>query len=83
MTAQRLASGRWLRDVALGPGGERWIVGDDGTLLHGDGATLGAVTGLPLPPRPRLVSVAARGQGRAWVASPDGLLDVTVREACP
>jgi len=83
LTAQRLASGRWLRDVALGPGGELWIVGDDGTLLHGQGAALGAVTGLPLPPRPQLVSVAARGPGRAWVASPNGILDVTALEACP
>ncbi|MBN2196950.1 MAG: hypothetical protein JW751_29365 [Polyangiaceae bacterium] len=79
LTARRLASGRWLRDVAVGPGGELWIVGDDGTLLHGNGAALDAVTGLPLPPRPQLVSVAARGQGRAWIASPDGILDVTAR----
>lgn len=83
MTAKRLASGRWLRDVARGERGELWIVGDDGTLLHGDGATLAAVTGLPLPPRPQLASVATRGQGRAWVASPDGILDVTVRGGCP
>ncbi len=83
VTAQRLDSDRWLRDVALGQGGELWIVGDDGTLLHGNGTTLGALTGPPLPPRPQLVSVAARSQGRAWVASPDGILDVTARGGCP